>query len=249
MEQIKYTTALPLDFALRRERDELRRQSLNAGRPAGNRRSSDRSDRHGPGQLPKAMSPRWMKSKAISGIEFLRRIADGRLPQPPITRPWVSRLAEVAPGFALFTMTPQFRQYNPIGTVHGGVAATLLDSCMSCAVQTHLEAGLGYTTLETQSEHGASDHRKDRADPRGGPLTPRRPTFRARRRARSSMPMAPCSPTAPRRAWSSRSTLASLLASTALASCPRASTAPRSAAGSGQVKEHERVRSPPARRH
>jgi uncharacterized protein (TIGR00369 family) len=45
-------------------------------------------------------------------------------------------------------MTPQFRHYNPIGTVHGGVAATLLDSCMSCAVQTTIEAGLGYTTLE-----------------------------------------------------------------------------------------------------
>ena len=45
-------------------------------------------------------------------------------------------------------MTPQFRHYNPIGTVHGGVTATLLDSCMSCAVQTTIEAGLGYTTLE-----------------------------------------------------------------------------------------------------
>ena len=45
-------------------------------------------------------------------------------------------------------MTPQFRHYNPIGTVHGGVAATLLDSCMSCAVQTTMQAGTGYTTLE-----------------------------------------------------------------------------------------------------
>jgi uncharacterized protein (TIGR00369 family) len=45
-------------------------------------------------------------------------------------------------------MTPAARHYNPIGTVHGGVASTLLDSCMSCAVQTHLEQGLGYITLE-----------------------------------------------------------------------------------------------------
>ena len=45
-------------------------------------------------------------------------------------------------------MTPEFRHYNPIGSVHGGVAATLLDSCMSCSIQTHLERGLGYTTLE-----------------------------------------------------------------------------------------------------
>ena len=66
----------------------------------------------------------------------------------PITETLGFALAEVSPGFALFTMTPQFRHYNPIGTVHGGVAATLLDSCMSCAVQTTMEAGLGYTTLE-----------------------------------------------------------------------------------------------------
>jgi uncharacterized protein (TIGR00369 family) len=86
--------------------------------------------------------------KDMSGLEFLRRIVDGRLPRPPITETLGFDLAEVSPGFALFTMTPQFRHYNPIGTVHGGVAATLLDSCMSCAVQTTMEAGLGYTTLE-----------------------------------------------------------------------------------------------------
>ena len=86
--------------------------------------------------------------KGYSGIEFLRRIADGRSAQPPICHTLGFRLAEVAPGFALFTMTPEFRQYNPIGSVHGGVAATLLDSCMSCSIQTHLEMGLGYTTLE-----------------------------------------------------------------------------------------------------
>jgi len=88
--------------------------------------------------------------KGMSGLEFLQRIADGRLPQPPITETLGFRLAEVAPGFALFTMTPQFKHYNPIATVHGGVAATLLDSCMSCAVQTHLQAGTGFTTLETK---------------------------------------------------------------------------------------------------
>ncbi|TMJ68499.1 MAG: PaaI family thioesterase [Alphaproteobacteria bacterium] len=86
--------------------------------------------------------------KDMSGLEFLRRIVDGRLPRPPITETLGFDLAEVSPGFALFTMTPQFRHYNPIGTVHGGVAATLLDSCMSCAVQKTIEAGLGYTTLK-----------------------------------------------------------------------------------------------------
>jgi uncharacterized protein (TIGR00369 family) len=86
--------------------------------------------------------------KRYGGIEFLRRIAEGSVAQPPICHTLGFRLAEVAPGFALFTMTPAFKHYNPIGTVHGGVAATLLDSCMSCAIQTHLERGQGYTTLE-----------------------------------------------------------------------------------------------------
>ena len=88
--------------------------------------------------------------KEMSGLEFLQRIADGRLPQPPITDTLGFRLVEAAPGFALFTMTPAFQHYNAIGVVHGGVAATLLDSCMSCAVQTHLQAGTGFTTLETK---------------------------------------------------------------------------------------------------
>jgi uncharacterized protein (TIGR00369 family) len=86
--------------------------------------------------------------KSMSGIEFLRRIADGRLPAPPITQTLGFRIAEVQEGYVRFEMTPEFKHYNPLGGVHGGVAATLLDSCMSCAVQTHLPAGVGYTTLE-----------------------------------------------------------------------------------------------------
>ena len=86
--------------------------------------------------------------KTMSGLDFLRAIIDGRLPAPPITETLGFALVEVAPGFALFTMTPAFKHYNPIGTVHGGVAATLLDSCMSCAIQTNFAPGTGYTTLE-----------------------------------------------------------------------------------------------------
>jgi uncharacterized protein (TIGR00369 family) len=86
--------------------------------------------------------------KGLSGLEFLQRIANGQIAQPPITATLGFRLVEVRPGFALFDMTPEFRHYNPIGTVHGGIASTLLDSCMSCAIQTHLEKGLGYITLE-----------------------------------------------------------------------------------------------------
>jgi uncharacterized protein (TIGR00369 family) len=86
--------------------------------------------------------------KSLSGLDFLQRIVDGTAPPPPIGATLGFQLAEVAPGYALFTMTPEFRHYNPIGSVHGGVACTLLDSCMSCAVQTHLAKGQGYTTLE-----------------------------------------------------------------------------------------------------
>jgi uncharacterized protein (TIGR00369 family) len=86
--------------------------------------------------------------KSVSGLEFLRRIAEGEVPQPPICHTLGFRLAAVAEGYARFEMTPEFRHYNPIGTVHGGVASTLLDSCMSCALQTNLAAGLGYITLE-----------------------------------------------------------------------------------------------------
>jgi len=86
--------------------------------------------------------------KSLSGLEFIRRIVDGTVPQPPIAATLGFRLAEAEPGFVLFTMTPELRHYNPIGTVHGGVACTILDSCMSCAVQTHVPKGFGYTTLE-----------------------------------------------------------------------------------------------------
>ena len=97
---------------------------------------------------PKIGVPLLETMKAMSGLDFLRGIAEGRLPAPPITETLGFTLAEVEPGFALFTMTPAFKHYNPIGTVHGGVAATLLDSCMSCAIQTNFPLGTGYTTLE-----------------------------------------------------------------------------------------------------
>jgi uncharacterized protein (TIGR00369 family) len=86
--------------------------------------------------------------KSMSGIDFLRAIVAGKLPAPPIADTLGFAITEVQEGFVRFEMTPEFKHYNPIGMVHGGVAATLLDSCMSCAVQTHAPAGTGYTTLE-----------------------------------------------------------------------------------------------------
>lgn len=86
--------------------------------------------------------------KGLSGLEFLTRISDGRLPQPPICGTLGFYLSEVSKGAVVFTMTPGLQHYNPIGTVHGGVMGTLLDSCMSCAIQTLFEPGTTYTTLE-----------------------------------------------------------------------------------------------------
>jgi len=86
--------------------------------------------------------------KRLGGLKFLTAIKEGRLPPPPIAELMDFRLEEVEEGRVVFAGTPHERVYNPIGSVHGGYAATLLDSCMSCAVHSRLEPGLGYTTLE-----------------------------------------------------------------------------------------------------
>lgn len=86
--------------------------------------------------------------RSRSGLEFLRDIASGVLPQPPIGKALNYFLLEADEGRAVFQGTPTLDFYNPIGTIHGGWAATLLDSCMACAVQTLLRKGQGYTTSE-----------------------------------------------------------------------------------------------------
>jgi uncharacterized protein (TIGR00369 family) len=86
----------------------------------------------------------------LSGIELIRAIVDGTLPPPPIARLLDFTILEAEPGRALFAMEPAEWMYNPIGSVHGGVAATLLDSCMGCAVHTTLDAGVAYTTTDLQ---------------------------------------------------------------------------------------------------
>ncbi len=83
-----------------------------------------------------------------SGLDFLSEMIGGRLPQPPIAQTLDFRLAEAAEGTAVFEIDCSEFHYNPLGAVHGGVIATLLDSAMSCAVQTLLSAGQGYTTVE-----------------------------------------------------------------------------------------------------
>lgn len=86
--------------------------------------------------------------KHLSGLEFMRGIIEGRFPPPPIAAALKFELVEVERGRAIFEGVPEFAYYNPVGSVHGGYAATLLDSCMGCAVHTTLPAGQAYTTLE-----------------------------------------------------------------------------------------------------
>src|SRR5512141_842789 len=84
----------------------------------------------------------------MSGLEYLRAIVDGTLPPPPIASLMGYTLDEISEGRAVFGMDAGEHVYNPIGVVHGGVAATLLDSTMGCAVHSKLPRGAGYTTLE-----------------------------------------------------------------------------------------------------
>ena len=87
-------------------------------------------------------------ARGLTGLEFLKKVASGELPRPPISALMNFGLAELDEGRAVFTAEPAEYHYNPIGVVHGGLAATLLDSAMGCAVHSVLPAGAGYTTLE-----------------------------------------------------------------------------------------------------
>ncbi len=84
----------------------------------------------------------------LTGIELLERIRDGALPKPPMAELMGFTLTTVERGRVVFTVEPAEYHYNPIGVVHGGLAATLLDTAMGCAVQTLSPANTSYTTLE-----------------------------------------------------------------------------------------------------
>lgn len=107
--------------------------------------------------MERALSISWSDPRVLSDaarsmppLEFLQAIRDGRLPPAPIAELLGMRLAEVERGHAVFEVTPGEQHYNPIGVVHGGLAMTLLDSAMACAVQTQIPPGSGYTTLEVK---------------------------------------------------------------------------------------------------
>jgi uncharacterized protein (TIGR00369 family) len=84
----------------------------------------------------------------LSGLEFLEAALTGKLPRAPMGEALDFLLVRVEPGLAVFQGRPQLKHYNPLGTVHGGWFATLLDSAMTCAVHSTLPAGKVCTTME-----------------------------------------------------------------------------------------------------
>jgi uncharacterized protein (TIGR00369 family) len=82
------------------------------------------------------------------GLDFLNGIAAGRYPMPPMSAVIPIAPVEAEVGRIIFRAIPEARFYNPIGSIHGGYASTLLDTAMGCAVHSTLRPGEGYTTLE-----------------------------------------------------------------------------------------------------
>ena len=88
------------------------------------------------------------QARTVDGMTLFGEIMAGRLPAPPMAKALGFWIEEVELGRVVFGYQPVFDHYNPLGSVHGGIAATLLDSVMGCCIHTTLKAGTGYTTVE-----------------------------------------------------------------------------------------------------
>ena len=88
------------------------------------------------------------RARELPAIELFRAMVAGKLPAPPIGVTMNFSLVEVEPGRVVFAGEADGRYLNPVGTIHGGWVATLLDSCMTCAVHSTLPAGQACTTVE-----------------------------------------------------------------------------------------------------
>ena len=89
-----------------------------------------------------------MDKKKLTGLELMKAMMEGRIPRAPIAEIVPMRPMEVASGYIKFAARADKRHINPLGGVHGGFAATVLDSVTGCAVHTLLEAGTGYGTID-----------------------------------------------------------------------------------------------------
>jgi len=93
-------------------------------------------------------SPAAQAGGTMSGLEYLQAMREGRLPAPPIMHLMGIEMVEFEEGRAVFAVEPAEYHYNPLGVAHGGLACTILDSAMGCAVHSTLPAGVAYTTVE-----------------------------------------------------------------------------------------------------
>jgi len=89
-----------------------------------------------------------MNIDEMSGNDLILAMLEGKIPQPPIMDTVPMRITEVSKGIVKFIVKADHRHLNPMGGVHGGFAATVLDSVTGCAVHTMLDAGVGYGTVD-----------------------------------------------------------------------------------------------------
>ena len=126
----------------------------------------------------------------LSGLEFMKKMADGELPGAPIASHFGMEVINVESGSVTFRCTPDESHYNPIGTIHGGLVCTMLDSALGCATHTTLPAGTGYTSIEIKvnflrpvsAGNGALICRGRVTKPDAGSLSPRARSWTARAR-------------------------------------------------------------------
>ena len=98
-------------------------------------------------------SPTWQAALTRSGLEIWQGVAAGELPRPPIAAAMEFSIPEVQEGRVVFAADAAPWMLNPLGSVHGGAIATLLDSAVGCAVHTTLPVGVSYTTLELKVDY------------------------------------------------------------------------------------------------
>lgn len=101
---------------------------------------------HPPTSRPSILPPDFYER--MSGLETLSAMIDGTLPGPPIAQTLNFRLTGVSAGEAVFEGSPGEESYNPLGSIHGGWTATIMDSALACAVHSTLEKGERYTSVE-----------------------------------------------------------------------------------------------------
>jgi uncharacterized protein (TIGR00369 family) len=89
-----------------------------------------------------------MNIAEMTGLEIIRALVEGTLPPPSIMETMAMKFAEVRQGYVRFLARADHRHLNPMGGVHGGFAATVLDSVTGCAVHTMLDVGFGYGTVD-----------------------------------------------------------------------------------------------------